>query len=145
MVDPAGLAKLLGIPLPSAPVPHFTHRVSVRLTRTGRAVRLIQDDGAVALARTPDPALIRLLLKARRYWAELSLGQVAISTLARREVVTPSYLTRVVRLAFLAPAVVEAILAGTTRADVDGMALLATGAIPASWDAQVGLFLPTDG
>ena len=37
----------------------------VRLTRTGMAVRLVHSSGKAATAGTPDPGLVKLLLKAR--------------------------------------------------------------------------------
>jgi len=49
---------------------------------------------------------------------------------------------RIVRLAFLSPAVVEAILDGTLRADVGGSALIQPGAIPVCWREQRAIYLP---
>lgn len=141
VLDSEGLARLLGI----APSPHgpteILHEAAVRLTRTGRAVKLVQEDGRAATGSQPGPAMIRLLVTARSWWRELSRGGIDIATLSRREGVTPSWMTRVVRLAFLAPEVVEAILAGRTRAGVDAKALLATGAVPADWARQRALLV----
>jgi site-specific DNA recombinase len=50
--------------------------------------------------------------------------------------VIPSWLTRVLRLAFLSPALVEQILDGTASAAVTGSALIKTRAIPPSWAEQ---------
>lgn len=74
----------------------------VRLTRSGIPVRLIQMNGASS-EPAANPSLIGLMLKARRWWAELKRGEVGTSALAGREKVSPSYVTRTVRLAFLAP------------------------------------------
>jgi hypothetical protein len=82
-----------------------------RLTRSGRALRLVQANGTVS-AEKPDRSLVGLLVQARRWWAVLRTGEINTTELAKREGLTPSYLTRVVRLAFLAPAVTDAILAG---------------------------------
>jgi hypothetical protein len=92
----------------------------------------------------PDPTLARLLVKARRWWGELAGGEINIAALSRREGIRDSYITKVVRLAFLSPAVVDAILAGETRADLDGKMLLATGAISGRWEEQAARFLPKD-
>lgn len=70
------------------------------------------------------------------------LGDIDISRLATEEQVTAAYVTRVVRLAFLAPTVVEAVLAGRAAARVDGAALVATGVVATSWREQVRLLLP---
>lgn len=116
--------------------------IPVQLKRTGKAMRLIQEDGRAPASATADQALLRLLLKARRWWAELASGQIDIAKLARREELSASYVTRVVRLVFLAPSVVDAILAGGLRAGIDAKALLATGAIAEVWADQVAQLLP---
>jgi hypothetical protein len=82
--------------VPAAPVT-LTTTCAARRTRSGRALRLVQ---------------------ARCWWAVLRTGEINTSELARREGMAPSYLARVVRLAFLAPATTEAILAGRQRAGV---------------------------
>ena len=112
-----------------------------RLTRSGKALRLVQDNGAAAGA-TPDRSLVKLLVKARRWWAVLRTGEVSPTELAAREGVTRPYIARVVRLAFLSPAVTEAILAGKQRAGVTVARFTVEGAIPASWAAQKTLMLP---
>ena len=114
----------------------------IRLTRTGRAVRLVQNDGSHADATLPDATLIRLMLRAQGWWAQLKAGDLDIMTLATNEGVTASYVTRVVRLAFLAPAVVEKILSGGQLATIDGGALTATAAIPIDWSEQHRALLP---
>jgi site-specific DNA recombinase len=114
----------------------------VRLTRSGKAMRLVQSNGA-GVSETTDASLISLLIKARRWWTQLRQGEMDVTTLARVEGVHSSYLTRVLRLAFLAPAVVDAILTGTTLPHVDGKLLtLGEGTDPA-WAAQRAALLPT--
>ena len=134
------LAGLLGLePDPSTPAT-IDLESRLRLTRSGLAVRLVQTDGTTATASPPDPALIRLIIKAREWRAGLESGQLTNAALARQEKVSPSYITRVTRLAYLAPAVVEAILAGRTRSGLDARTLLAPAAIPQSWEEQVAKF-----
>jgi hypothetical protein len=72
----------------------------------------------------------------------LQEGEIDIKRLAAREGIGASWITRVLRLAFLSPAVVDALLAGRLRAGVDAAALTATGTIDASWAAQQRAFLP---
>jgi len=48
-------------------------------------------------------SLIKLLVKARRWWTMLRGGEVDIKTLAAREGMQAPYLTQVLRLAFLSP------------------------------------------
>ncbi|WP_426265439.1 hypothetical protein [Sphingomonas sp. PWP1-2] len=54
----------------------------------------------------------------------------------------PAYITRVLRLAFLAPAVVDAILTGALLPGVDGSSLTATDAIDPLWAVQRQRMLP---
>ncbi|GAD51216.1 putative recombinase, partial [Caenibius tardaugens NBRC 16725] len=137
----AALADLFGID-GSALMHTIRHNVPARLRRTGMVVRLVQDDGMTASSSLPDPVLIRLLVKAQRWWKELCSGTCDIAALARREQLSPSYITRVVRLAFLAPGIVDAITEGRLRAGVDSKALLATGAVPSDWREQEAKYLP---
>ena len=137
----AALVDLFGID-GSALMHTIRHNVPARLRRTGMVVRLVQDDGMTASSSLPDPVLIRLLVKAQRWWKELCSGTCDIAALARREQLSPSYITRVVRLAFLAPGIVDAITEGRLRAGVDSKALLATGAVPSDWREQEAKYLP---
>ncbi len=86
--------------------------------------------------------MVRLLVKAGGWWAQLRDGEIDITKLAAQEKVSAAYVTRIVRLAFLSPALIEAILAGKVRAGVDAAALTATGAVSPLWEAQARVLLP---
>ena len=124
---------------PSAPA-SLTLTSEAQLTRTGRALRLVQTSGTVIGDASADPTLVRLLAKARMWWGELRTGQIDVPVLARREGLTPSYITRVLRLSFLAPSVVETILAGRQRASNNAAPRTAAGAIPMRWSDQEAIF-----
>ncbi|MCK9542189.1 MAG: recombinase family protein, partial [Novosphingobium sp.] len=111
----------------------------VRLTRTGRAIRLVQRDGRLVSQGKPDPGLIELLRKARNWWQQLQTGTIDIATIAEQEKVNDSWVSRIVRLNFLAPAIVEAILTGTQPASVSATSLR-TSSLPIDWDEQIALF-----
>jgi len=113
----------------------------VRLSRSGRAMRLIQGNGTLMGGET-DTSLIPLLVKARRWWGILREGEMDVGSLARVEGVQSSYVTRVVRLAFLAPAVVEGILVGTGLSRMNSGTLTATDAISPVWVEQTSALLP---
>lgn len=132
------IAALLGTLSEAEPDATFTIEVPVRLTRTGRSLRLVHSDGsaAAATAGRPDPTLIKLLLKARAWWAILAKGELDIARLAAAHKVTPSYVTRIVRLAFLAPDLVEAILAGRQGPMLTGKTLADAKAVPTAWPEQ---------
>ncbi|WP_085810848.1 recombinase family protein [Sphingomonas sp. TZW2008] len=112
---------------------------SVRLTRSGGSIRLTED--AACSATVPDPSLVRLLRLARRWWSELRQGQLDITRLAERENVSATYLTRVVRLAFLSPLVADAILTGRQRVGVTGKKLTVDTPPVASWRNQERILL----
>lgn len=111
----------------------------VRLTRTGRAIRLVQRDGRPVSQGRPDPGLIDLLHKGRSWWQQLQTGTIDIATIARDEQVNDSWVSRLVRLNFLAPVIVEAILAGTQPASVTATSLR-TANLPIDWNEQIALF-----
>jgi site-specific DNA recombinase len=137
----APIAAALGIAVAEGGPATLDLTCSARLTRSGRALRLVHDDGATTQG-TPDRSLVRLLVQARRWWAVLREGQTSLAELAGREGVTPSYMTRVLRLAFLAPAVTEAILAGRQRAGVTTASLTLEGTLSPDWQVQMAALLP---
>jgi DNA invertase Pin-like site-specific DNA recombinase len=140
LCDAGVLAAALGVPLAQDAEETFAIRAPARLTRSGRAMRLIQEGRA---APQLDRTLVRLLGQAHLYWCELRTGTIDIKRLAAREQISAPYITRVVRLALLSPAVVTAILAGRQRPGVSGKAMIATGAIDPAWAVQARAFLPS--
>ncbi|GAA4762634.1 recombinase family protein [Novosphingobium ginsenosidimutans] len=130
------LLRLLDLTGASQKAACFSVMVPVHLTRTGRVVRLVDRTGIVAAARAPDLALVALLAKARRWWGRLADGELNVQSLAAEEGVSPSWMIRVVRLAFLSPSVVEAALEGTLRAEINGTMLVQKDAVSASWAEQ---------
>ena len=86
--------------------------VPIRLRRAGKENRLLVETANGARA-TADRSLTRLLAQAHRY-RDLALrgdGR-SMGDLAREAGVTPSYFTRVLRIRFLSPTLVRAILEG---------------------------------
>lgn len=139
-VSPSAVAGQLGMDATSG-TPEMTLVTSVRLTRTGRVVQLVQDNGCAATAAPVDDKLLRLIGRARSWWSILLEGKMTIDKLAAQEGVTASWMTRVVRLAFLSPAGVEAILTGTIRAGVGSAMLIATEGMSADWSEQSKRYL----
>lgn len=139
--DTGALAAVAGTTQAGEARPSIMLRSEVRLTRSGRAMRLVQGNGA-SPGQLPEAALVRLVVRGRSWWQELRSGNVTVTILADREGICRSYVTRVVRLAFLAPVVVEAILAGRLRANVDAEALTSPSAVDLDWRDQVRDLLP---
>jgi hypothetical protein len=110
--------------------------VDGRLTRSGRAIRLVEKDGRVARPIV-DLKLVKLILKARTWWHRMQQGRgLTVTRLAQDEGVTQSYVTRVLRLAFLSPELIHAIMAGKQPAWLDSGALCRSGSIKLDWELQ---------
>jgi hypothetical protein len=93
-------------------------------------------DGA-AQPRKTDHTLVKALARAFRWKRMLDSGEfTTIAELAQREGITPSYMTRVMRLTLLAPDIVEAALDGNPGPDVSLARLLMP--FPAEWRIQKG-------
>ena len=95
-------------------------------------------DGAASFATAkPDARLIKLLMRAHRFNATLAGSDSApFAALARREGVSPSYFTRLVRLSYLAPDIAQAILDGRQPRDLTADKLLAHSRLPLAWHEQ---------
>ncbi|MDB5539811.1 MAG: resolvase [Devosia sp.] len=137
----AVIAKALNVEREDDSPETVTLTSEVRLTRSGRAMRLIHSNGGSA-ASVPSTSLITQLNRARRWWAQIRTGAMDIKTLGRLEGVQDAYITRVMRLVFLSPAVIDAMLKGTLKPGVDIAMLTAPGAISPNWDEQRRAFLP---
>ena len=80
--------------------------------RGGR--KAVVTPGVLALERLQDITLIKALARALRWRKMLETGRFAsLTELAAAEKINASYVSRVLRLTLLPPAIVEAILAGT--------------------------------
>ncbi|MEG3126222.1 recombinase family protein, partial [Sphingomonas sp. GB1N7] len=126
----AAVAQHLSVPMPADADTIITLTCPVRMTRTGHRLRLVQNDGRGIAAALPDASMIKLLVKAHKWWAHLQRGEVTVRELAKAEGVVKSYITRVVRLAFLAPAIVDDALAGRQIAAIDAKRLAFTADLP---------------
>ena len=85
----------------------------------------------------PDARLVKLLIKARRFNAALVVrDDKPFAALAKRQGVSPSYFTRLVRLSYLAPDITEAILDGRQPPDLTADKLLAHSRLPLGWREQ---------
>jgi hypothetical protein len=114
----------------------LTLQTTARLARSGRVLRMVQSDSRL-LRSTHDLTLIRLNVKARDWWQRLQQERgLMVSTIAEQEGVNHSYVTRVLRLAFLSPHVVQAIINCRQPVWMDGGALCASDAIAPDWEQQ---------
>jgi site-specific DNA recombinase len=107
-----------------------------RLKRSGLAMRLILPGGKTASPRV-DEKLLKAIATARLWWeALLRNPELSVADLAAAHGLTPSWVTRTLRLAFLDPAIVEQLLAGEAPAHLTLDSLRSPYTVPALWSAQ---------
>lgn len=135
-LDPVGLGCHLEMTIDTES-PALLIIAPATLKRSGLAVRMVLDTGETAISREPDVRLIGAIAKAHRWWNRLlEEPNLTITDLARTEGVTSSYMTRVIRLAFLDPAIVTRIVEGKAPAGIDTKRLTQADAIPIAWSEQ---------
>jgi site-specific DNA recombinase len=118
---------------PDAPV---TVRIPVALKTFGGAKQLIGGDGASILPAGPDLSLQRAIARGRRWAAQVESGERAgADEIAAAEDVASRYVDKVMRLAWLAPDIKDAILGGMRLRDYNLTELLAVD-LPMDWEQQ---------
>jgi hypothetical protein len=114
----------------------LTRFVPMRMKRRGVEMRLILDGDAGPAARVDLP-LLKATARAYRWSDDLVSGQVrSIGEIAKREHLTGRYVRRVMRLAFLAPRIVEAIAERRQPADLTTHEMTQRIDLPPLWSAQ---------
>jgi len=113
-------------------------RIPMRFQRRGGRKRIVAPDGSAIVPTNrpqPDGTLVKALARAWRWQRMLDEGlYTSVSEIGDAENISKSYVSRILRLALLAPDIVEAILAGRTE---EGMMLeRLERLLPASWDEQ---------
>jgi hypothetical protein len=92
-------------------------RIPMRFQRRGGRKRIVAPDGSAIVPTSkpqPDGTLIKALARAWRWQRMLDDGvYTTVSEIGDTENISKSYVSRILRLALLAPDVVEDILAGT--------------------------------
>ena len=109
--------------------------IPASLKRTGKEMKFIVD--GVANSAPADTILIRLLVRGRKIGKRMIEPDCPpLEDIAREERITSSYATRLVRLTFLAPNIVAAILAGKQPAGLTANKLMADTRLPLDWRDQ---------
>jgi hypothetical protein len=93
-------------------------RIPMRFQRRGCRKRIVAPDGSAIVPTSkpqPDGTLVKALARAWRWQRMLDEGvYTSVSEIGDAENISKSYVSRILRLALLAPDIVEAILAGRT-------------------------------
>jgi hypothetical protein len=119
----------------------LSHFVPMSMARRGVELRLIlngQSDGQ----RQVDRALLKALARGRAWFEEVASGRVgSLAEIARREGLPKRYVTRLTRLAFVAPSIADAIAEGRTPIGVN-LQMLMNGRpeLAPCWSVQEQLF-----
>jgi hypothetical protein len=142
-LDPMGVALWLS----GKDQPQSTHRsgdgewhltvltIPAQLKRTGIEMKLVVDDGSEPA--NVDPVLVRLLLRAHAIRTHvLEEPSLTLKEIAKEQGVSSSYVTRLLRLAFLAPDIVTAILNGKHPPQRTANRLMDDTRLPLDWTAQ---------
>ena len=111
-------------------------RIPVALRRRGVELKLVVSDGR-ARPTAPDPKLVAAVAKPHAWLSELREGCAgSIRQLARRLECDRADLGRQLRLAFLAPDIVVAILEGRQPVELTVTRLVRLSDLPMSWSEQ---------
>jgi hypothetical protein len=106
--------------------------------RRGGRKRIVAPDGSEIVPTSkpqPDSTLLKALARAWRWQRMLDDGAyTSVSEIGDAENISKSYVSRILRLALLAPDIVEAILGGQTGQMV--MLAQLERPLPASWEEQ---------
>ena len=125
---------------PDANAPTMKFTVPARLKRSGMETRLLIDGAGGGARRQPDHSLHRILARAYRYNGMVmrNAGKT-MRQLAADAGVGGSYFRRILRLSFLAPEVVKAVLRDRHPIELTAKRLANEVRLPIAWDEQLTL------
>ena len=111
--------------------------------RAGKAV-IVLPNGERAVERREaliDNAMVKLIARGHRWHRQLFDGtHASIADIAKSENINPSFVSRILRLAYLSPTLVEAILDGKYPAHLTMKDLMEP--FPMEWERQAEHFFP---
>jgi hypothetical protein len=117
-------------------------RIPMQFQRRGGRKRIVAPDGSAVVPTNkpqPDSTVVKALTRAWRWQKLLDDGvYTSVSEIGDAENISKSYVSRILRLALLAPDVIEAILAGST--DQPLVLERLEWPLPASWEEQQRMF-----
>lgn len=113
------------------------HRVPLQIRKRGVETKLVIESGLPCKAVNPDPSLIKVVSRAHRWMEALRSGhQPSQAAIAKAEGVSRRYVGQLLPLAFLAPDIVESILAGRQPVDLTTEKLIKQIDLPLEWAEQ---------
>jgi len=115
--------------------------IAGQFIRCGKQVRLVIGNDDIDQAK-PDDRLIREVVRAQRWFDDLLNGRASsITELAKRDKCSAPYISRKINLAFLAPDILQSIIAGTQPRSLTQERLKKVCPLPISWQEQHAVLL----
>jgi site-specific DNA recombinase len=115
------------------------HQLSLPMSRQrrGREVRTVIGDQPNNDAMPADPALLKLIATARAAWiAMLAAADLPLATVAAAQGYSVNHFTLLLRLATLAPCIVQAIIEGRQPIALNRQRLATISSLPIEWVGQ---------
>lgn len=133
-----GVSSLSGLPsIEDDDDPIYQIEVPIELRYRGAELKLVMTGEGIPLRRRPDPALIKVIVRAHDWIARLLSGEAASTEdIACQENLTRRYVNQLLRLAFLDPGITKSILEGTQPVELTAKTLSNRPAIPQLWADQ---------
>jgi site-specific DNA recombinase len=115
----------------------LTRLIPMQMRRRGIEMRFVINGNSQVSPRT-DPALLKLIARAYCWFDDLvSARSASMVEIGKREKVGKRYVSRIIRLAFLAPEIVEQIVNGCQPPNLTAESLLKDRTeLPLAWDTQ---------
>jgi site-specific DNA recombinase len=111
--------------------------IPMQIKRRGVELRLVMN-GDRGKAPKADPALLKAIARAHRWFDDLATGRAAsMAEIGKSEGLPKNYVSWLIRLAFLAPEIVETIIQGNHPAELTAQTLITRRIdLPLQWQAQ---------
>jgi len=138
-ISKPGLIAKLGMPAncPTVGNNDWNCEIPYELRNRGQQLRIVPNGEIQMSGSEPDPTLFKLLRRAHNWRRQLETGQPqSITDLAATNSVNASYFTRVLRLAYLAPDIVKAIVSGRQPTELTANRLVRMHELPIDWPSQ---------
>ncbi len=116
---------------------NLTRLIPMQMRRRGIEMKFVINGNSKAAQRT-DPALLKMIARAHCWFDDLFSGRAAsMVEIGKRERVGKRYVSRVIRLAFLAPDIVEQIVKGCQPPELTAESLVKDRTqLPLDWESQ---------
>jgi ParB-like chromosome segregation protein Spo0J len=115
----------------------LTRLIPLQMRRRGIEMKFVVNGESKASPRT-DPALLKMVARAHCWFDDLVSGRsTSMVEIGKREGVNKRYVSRIIRLAFLAPEIVTQIAKGCHPPELTAESLLKDRTqLPLSWESQ---------